>query len=331
MKSSGSASPAEVAIEIRNLRKDYTGSDGSTPAVAKLSFGVRYGEVVGLLGPNGSGKTTTIKAILGLVTHDSGIVLVDGEPIADRRHKLLTKCGVVLEGSRNLYLRLTPTENIYYFAGLRGISRRQSRSRAQALIENLGLSGKADAETGSLSRGYQQRVAVACALIHDPTIVLLDEPTLGLDYESSSKMIELIHRLSHENRAVLVSSHDMSFIEAVCHRVVVLKHGNAVADDSILGLKDKLASRTLIMEFPIRTGELLLSTFSDIPGFRTVSKEDSIEMIVPIKSIGDAVRLLASVEKYSESVLNISFLDNDFESAFVALMEQDQYLEEETI
>lgn len=309
-----------MALSIDGLSKTYRGSNGPIPAVDGLSFEANYGEVLGLLGPNGSGKTTTIKSILGLVNPDAGAVVVDGLEIAKNRRFFLARCGAVLEGSRNLYWRLTPKENINYFAGLRGLSIRAVRTRARSLIDTLGLSGCAGKEVGKLSRGYQQRSAIACALIHNPAIVLLDEPTLGLDYDSRSSVKDLVRSLAREHRAVIVSSHDMAFIEDVCDRVVVLKSGRSIADESVGALRSALSGHTLVITLPSDIARAVSERFVSRPGFRTHEASDAIELLIPLEFAGEAGAMLELIDDHRRSIGDITIRDNDFESAFVSLL-----------
>ena len=204
---------------------------GGTEVVRGVSLAVRPGEVVGFLGPNGAGKTTTLKMILGLVVPDSGSVRIAGrDPFRDPHS--LAQVGAVLEGNRNLYWRLSALENLEYFGVLKGLTRRAARERGLSLLERFGLEGRARSPAGSLSRGMQQKLALSIALVHDPKALILDEPTLGLDYESALEVESLVLQAAQAGKAILLTSHEMSLMERVSTRTVILRAGQVVADSS---------------------------------------------------------------------------------------------------
>lgn len=209
-------------------RDDVVAVDGAT-------FHVGEHEVVGLLGANGAGKTTTIKCLCGLVTPTSGSITVGGADIVERPIRAGAHIAAVLEGNRNLYWRMNVRENIELFAGLQGIGLRQIRPVRDALIERFGLGDKARTPARMLSRGMQQKLALACALARQTSVLVLDEPTLGLDVETSHELRRFLRELASE-RTILLSSHDMDVVEDVCDRVVVLANGRVVADDRVANL-----------------------------------------------------------------------------------------------
>lgn len=229
----------EKAIEVSNLRKAYkkrkTGE--VITAVNDVSFQVRKGEIIGLLGPNGAGKTSTIKLICGLLFPDEGEVNVFGRNIQQHRSKTVGHISAVLEGNRNLYWRLTVQENMEYFAGNRGIPRKAISSKIDELLDRFELTDKRNELVYSLSRGMQQKLAIAVALLADTDIILLDEPTLGLDVEISYEVRKLLKEIAEdENRTIIISSHDMPVIEELCERVIIINNGQVVADEKIENL-----------------------------------------------------------------------------------------------
>jgi ABC-2 type transport system ATP-binding protein len=205
-------------------------------AVRDVSFGVERGEIVGLLGPNGAGKTTTLKMICGLITPDAGSIRVGGADIGRQRSRALRHLSAVLEGNRNLYWRLTARENLEYFAGNRGRSRAQARADIERLLEQFQLEGKANELVNNLSRGMQQKLAIAVAMLAGTDAVLLDEPTLGLDVETGYEVRELMRAAADEGRTVIVSTHDMPVVQDLCERVVIISAGQVVVDDRVANL-----------------------------------------------------------------------------------------------
>jgi sodium transport system ATP-binding protein len=221
-------------IEARGLRKYF----GGNRAVDDVSFVARDGEITGLLGPNGAGKTTTLRMLYTLVRPDAGQIRIDGrdaqlEPLAVRR-----SVGV-LPDSRGLYTRLSARENIEYFAALHGLSAAAARARTDTLIETLAMQDIALRRTAGFSQGERVKTAIARALVHDPRNVLLDEPTNGLDVTATRSLREFLRSLRSAGRCVLLSTHLMQEVAALCDRIVIIAQGRVVAD----GSADELRAR----------------------------------------------------------------------------------------
>jgi ABC-2 type transport system ATP-binding protein len=230
---------AETVLQVKNLTKTYRSRRrGETVAVDNVSFSVRKNEVVGLLGPNGAGKTTTIKSICTILRPTSGEIWIDGTDAIRNPRAALEKVTAVLEGNRNIYWRLNVRDNLEFFAGLQGQSLRSVRNYIDELIEMFNLKEKVKEQARTLSRGMQQKLAVACALIKRTPILLLDEPTLGLDVETSYELRWILQRMAQEGqRTILLSSHDMNVVQDICERVIIINHGKIVVDDKIENLK----------------------------------------------------------------------------------------------
>ncbi|MDZ4859359.1 MAG: ABC transporter ATP-binding protein [Candidatus Hydrogenedentes bacterium] len=209
-------------------------------AVDHVSLEIRPGEILGLLGRNGAGKTTTVKMISGLVKPNSGTVLVDGMDVEKKRLKVLRKIGVVLEGTRTCIWPLTPLENLSYFGNLRDVKGSMLKERSQELLDFIGLKDKMNVEVRKLSRGQKQRLAICIALITDPPVLLLDEPTTGLDVQSSRAIKDkLIEMTRQRGKCVLVTTHDMNTAQEVCDRIAIVHDGKLATCKStrdLLGL-----------------------------------------------------------------------------------------------
>jgi ABC-2 type transport system ATP-binding protein len=249
-------SPSVVpAISVSNLVKTYRAN--GPRVVDGISFMIQSGTIFSLLGPNGAGKTTIIKMILGLVTPTQGEVCLAGYPIARQRNQALRHAGAVLEGSRNIYWRLSARGNLEYFGGLRGMQGRDLKQRIADLLNLLELSNRADEETRNFSRGMQQKVALAVAILHNPDVLLLDEPTLGLDVQAARTIKEAIRKLTcEEGKAVLLTTHQMDLAEEVSDRIFVINHGQKVAEGT---------PQDVIAQFgePGKTVEIRLGTLID--------------------------------------------------------------------
>ena len=225
-------------VSVEGLTKVYTSRrSGEIRAIDDVSFEVQPGEIVGLLGPNGAGKTTTIKCLCTLLSPTFGRIEVDGVDAIARPRAAVQKLAAVLEGNRNVYWRLTPRENLEFFASLQGISRRAIAPRIDDLIERFRLTEQRDAEARTLSRGMQQKLAVACAFVKQTPVLLLDEPTLGLDLEISYELREMLRGMAADGgRTILLSSHDMNVVQDVCERVIIVNNGKIVTADRVANL-----------------------------------------------------------------------------------------------
>ncbi|SFB96345.1 ABC transporter ATP-binding protein [Streptomyces aidingensis] len=205
-----------AAITAEGLRKRY----GDVQAVDGVTFEVRSGEFYGILGPNGAGKTTTLEIIEGLREPDSGTARMLGRPSWPRDRRLLRRIGVQLQASA-FFEKLTAREQIRTFASLYGVP----AARADAMLETVGLAEKAGVRDDRLSGGQQQRLSIACALVHDPELVFLDEPTTGLDPQARRNLWDLLRAINAEGRTVVLTTHYMDEAEALCDRVAVMDHG----------------------------------------------------------------------------------------------------------
>lgn len=199
-------------------------------AAKQVEFGIKRGEIFGLLGPNGAGKTTAVKMVSGLVRPDSGAVYIDGINVERKRLQVLRRVGVVLEGTRTSIWPLTPYENLMYYGNLKDVKGSILKKRATELLYFIGLRDKMHVQVRRLSRGEKQKLAICIALIADPPVILLDEPTTGLDVQSSrsikDKVIEMTRR---QGKCVLVTTHDMNVAQELCDRVGIINHGALVA------------------------------------------------------------------------------------------------------
>jgi len=225
-----------TAVKVEGLRKIYRQKRKVVKAVDDVTFEVRRGGIVGLLGPNGAGKTTTIKCVCGLIEPDGGSVEILGRRTTGRPREAARRVAALLEGNRNIYWRLNVRENLQFFAGLMGRSGAALKKEINDLMERFGLADKAGVQARFLSRGMQQKLALGCCLVRGAPVLLLDEPTLGLDVETSHDMRGFIRALAPE-KTILLSSHDMGVVEDVCDRVIVIKGGRVVADDTVAALK----------------------------------------------------------------------------------------------
>jgi ABC-2 type transport system ATP-binding protein len=227
-------------LELRRVSKLYAG----IPAVDDVSFCARPGEVTGYLGPNGSGKSTTMKMITGLLERSAGQILFAGKPIEEDLIGYKRRMGYVPE-EPNLYNHLSGVEYLTMVAELRGLPERATAEKIEGLLRLLSLDDDRHASISGYSKGMRQKVLIAAALLHDPELVLLDEPFSGLDVGSALMLRSLIQELAARGKVVLFSSHELDTVERVSHRVVILHKGKRVADDSIANLRSLMALHSL--------------------------------------------------------------------------------------
>lgn len=221
----------QPAVATIGLGKVFGRGAGARVAVRPTTLSVPWGQVLGLLGPNGAGKTTTIKMIAGLVTPTSGRVSLGGYDVARQRAHAVRQIGAILEGSRNVYWPLSAWENLMYFGRLKGLRGDEIKPHATRLLTDLGLWQRRHEAVGSMSRGMQQKVAVSAALVTNPPILLLDEPTLGLDVASARTFKDwIVHLAADEHKTVVLTTHQLEVARELSDRIAVIKDGAIVAD-----------------------------------------------------------------------------------------------------
>lgn len=240
-------------------------SFGVKRALNDLSFEVPQGEVFGFLGPNGSGKTTTMRVIFGLLTPDSGEVRLGGEKVtkADSKH-----FGYMPE-ERGLYQKMTVEDQLVYFGRLHGLSRENARTKALHWLDRFGLVGQAGSKIEALSLGNQQRVQLVAALIHDPQVLILDEPFSGLDPIATASMAEVMHEIVKAGKTLIFSSHQLDLVESICEKVAIIKDGSLVAYGDV----DELTKGD-DLEIELVTSSFDLSWVSDVSGVEGFSEND---------------------------------------------------------
>jgi len=243
-------------IEINNLSKRY----GLFKAISDVSFSVEKGGIVGFLGPNGAGKSTTMRILCGCIGATSGEVYIDGKEISQAPLELKRRIGYLPE-TPPLYPNMTVLDYLCFAAKLKGVSPQDS---AQKVIDRVGLSDVSERIIMHLSKGYRQRVGIAQALIHDPDILVLDEPSSGLDPAQRKEIRTLLAELAQGQRTVILSTHVLAEVEALCKRVVVISQGQIVAQDSISALQQKSQKISLEVARPTEDLEQALTAINGV-------------------------------------------------------------------
>jgi ABC-2 type transport system ATP-binding protein len=252
------------AVEVEDLVRKF----GSFTAVDHISLRVGKGEIFGFLGPNGAGKSTTIRILCGLLTPTAGRAFVGGLDVAAEPEKVRGIIGYMSQ-KFSLYDDLTVQQNIDFFAGLYGVPRKLRRERREYALETAGLLERRDALTGTLAGGLKQRLALVCAILHDPPVLFLDEPTSGVDPIARAAFWDLIRDMAGSGHTIFVSTHYMDEAE-YCHRLALMYQGRVIALGAPFELRAALSSRTLLQldtSAPLET----MRALEDAPGIQDVA------------------------------------------------------------
>ncbi|SDI12940.1 ABC-2 type transport system ATP-binding protein [Actinokineospora alba] len=297
-------------IEIDALTKVYD----QVKAVDDVSMHIPAGSVFGFLGPNGAGKTTTIKVLAGLLTPTSGEVRLGGYDVVRQRSAAMAQFGAVLEGSRNVYWSLSAWQNLMYFGRLKGLRKARVRDRAEELLTDLGLWERRRDKVGGFSRGMQQKVAIAAALIADPPIVLLDEPTLGLDVEATRTVKGWIADLARDRgTTILLTTHQLDVAQELCDRVAVMRQGRLVAD---------LPTRDLLARFRERDKYEIRVEGAPPPGFDAVTRDGVTTISVRVADPREVYDVVERLRVQGAVLESLNQVQPDLEDVFLALVNE---------
>jgi len=299
-----------LTIEVRNLTKKYN----NFKAVDDVSFNVKSGEIFGFLGPNGAGKTTTIKSMIGLIHANSGEIKINGFDIKKKEKDAKKYVGYLPEKVA-FYDNLTALQNMHFYAEMKNISKEECKS----LIEEMGIGDAVNKKVGKFSKGMQQRLGMARALIGNPPILMLDEPSGGLDPRGVALIRNKIREMKDKGSTVFISSHILAEVQEVCDRVGIIDKGIIVAEDSVSKLSDKLNLKPkLIIELE-KISEKIVDSVKKVEG---VEKVDAIGVMVHITCNQKAKsKIIISVEKAGGNIVNIQIKEPSLEEVFMRFTE----------
>lgn len=317
-----------MILEVNNLTKSYPAKSGELVAVNNISFSAAEGEVLGILGPNGSGKTTTLKSIAGLTSFNSGKILIDGIDNQKYREYVLFRLGAVLEGARNIYWRLTALENILYYAGIKGVDRDHAIKKADHLIKVFLLNEFRNTEVRKLSKGMQQKVAIACAMIHQPSLLLLDEPTLGLDVEIVRSMKPWLRQIAEENRCcMIITSHDLAFMEEICDRVLILHKGEILSEDSVAELRKKYSpKKTITISLSGKTDEQTILKLSQAGDWQAEYEDGVTRLSIRNDDLSFLYKTFSILENTSYELIDLKVVQDTLEDIFIDIIKSGNQL-----
>ena len=270
------------AIEVNHLQrvfKTHTGvikrTSKEVRAVEDVSLEIQEGELFGLLGPNGAGKTTTVKMLTTLLIPTSGSASVMGFDVVKQADQVRKRIGFIFGGERGLYWRLSGIDNLRYFASLYSVDPDVSKKRIPYLLEMVGLKGRGDEYVGGYSRGMKQRLHVARTLLHDPDVLFLDEPTLGLDPVGARDFRQVILNLQSEKKTILLTTHYMYEADALCDRIAVINQGRIIALDTPGGLKQHVSDLSVVEVETFGAHEDTLEKVRSLPFVDSLAVEES--------------------------------------------------------
>lgn len=315
------------SIEAEDLRKSYPKKIPLplrrvewVEALKGVSFRVRRGELFGLLGPNGAGKTTTIKILTTLLEPSGGTARVLGLDVRRDAREIRRRINLVAEGERTLYWRLSAYENLKYFARIYYVPKREEKERIERLLKLVGLWKRRNDLVMNFSRGMKQRLAIAKALINDPEVLFLDEPTLGLDVQSAIFIREFVRKLvEEEKKTVLLTTHYMAEAEELCDRIAIIDHGRIIALDTPEGLK-RLVREEETVEIRVRDARPEVPLES--PFKMAVSGEEPERGILTLRAQVDEEELPKVVEwlvKRGAKILSVERKEPTLEDVFIKL------------
>lgn len=308
-------------IEVKNVTKKY----GKVVAVDNISFTINEGEIIGLLGPNGAGKSTTMNMLTGFIEQTEGEIVIDGYNMLKKPKKAKKEIGYMPEGVP-LYTDLTVKEFVNYMAEIKNVDRKTRKEKVQKIIEQTGLKDVENKLIRNLSRGYKQRVSMAGALVGEPKILILDEPTVGLDPKQITEIRNLIKELG-KTHTVILSSHILSEVSQICNKVIIINKGKIVAIDAPEKLEEKVSSKNCIyvtVEDTENKMENIKERIKEITKLELLqNNEDGTKkyMIESKEKIDLRKALFTELAKENITIFEMKKADSTLEDAFMKLIE----------
>ncbi len=308
-------------IEVKNITKKY----GSFTAVDNISFKIEEGEIIGLLGPNGAGKSTTMNMITGYIEPTEGEISIEGYDISKKSKKAKAQIGYMPEGVP-LYSDLTVKEFVTYMAELKKVDRKTRKEKVEKIIEQTGLKEVEKKLTRNLSRGYKQRVSMAGALVGEPKILILDEPTVGLDPKQITEIRALIKELGKKH-TIILSSHILSEVSQICNKVIIINKGKIVAIDTPENLEKKVSTNNatyVTVEDTENKIEIIKEKIPEIKNIKLIKEnEDGTKQYVLESDKDVDLRKIVFNEfaKENITIFEMKKADTTLEDAFMKLIE----------
>ena len=318
--------PNRVSVEVQDLHREFETKHKKVTALDGISLQVGEGEIFGVLGPNGAGKTTMIRILSTLLLPSSGQAKVMGYDVAKEPEKVRPLISMASGAERAGYDYITARGNLWFFSQLYGIKSDEAQRRINELSKQIGLEDNLDKKFYALSTGFRQRATIIRAFVNDPKVVFLDEPTIGLDVMTALRIREfLVNQAKEHGRTILLATHNMAEVDAICNRVAIIDKGKILACDTPLALKKSLGAPALVMEIsppPAADNLALLSKVEGVKGYTSsIDEERSISRVqVVVESDDTAQMVLDTTRKSGLTVLSSWRQQTSLEEVFVALV-----------
>jgi len=307
------------SIEAVNLSKQY----GSFAALSNLNLKIEGAKCVGFLGPNGAGKTTTLKLFTDLIRPSSGEALINGVNVHTNKKKALDSVGALIE-MPEIYPALTPREALMMIAEIRGVPKDERNKRIEEAVSEVRMDEWINKRVGKFSKGMKQRICVASALLSDPSVVLLDEPTTGLDPRGMSEVRDIIKSLKNKKRLIFMSSHLLSEVSDVCDEVAIIDHGKLIIYDTLSNVTAKVSGGENVVEVELRNAvdaELIKKIVTNIPGIDKAEKSDGATFRINFTGGLDAQeRILGDLVKMKIGIVSYRPASSALEEAYLSLV-----------
>lgn len=301
-------------LEIDNVFKNY----GAIKAVRGVSFDLEAGEIYGLLGPNGAGKSTLINMICGLLNISQGEIRLFGERVGRSNAKIKSKLGLVPQDIA-VYNNLTAADNIKFFCGLHGYRGKDLKERSEKALAYVGLLDKADTLPVKFSGGMKRRLNIACAIAHTPKLIILDEPTVGIDPQSRNHILESIKKLNEKGATIIYTSHYMEEVEAICTRVGVIDHGKLIAMGTKEELKDAVSNINRIIVTLEEQTAVDIKGLKEIAGIVQTYYEEGVITIEAEQAANNFDQIILYLTEKKLRIKNIEQKKPSLETVFMAL------------
>ena len=308
-------------IEVKNVTKKY----GKAVAVDDISFEIKEGEIVGLLGPNGAGKSTTMNMLTGFIEQSEGEIIVDGYNMLRKPKKAKREIGYMPEGVP-LYMDLTVKEFVTYMAEIKKVNKKERKEKVEKIIEQTGLKDVEKKLVKNLSRGYKQRVSMAGALVGEPKILILDEPTVGLDPKQITEIRNLIKDLG-KTHTIILSSHILSEVSQKCNKVIIINKGKIVAVDTPENLENKVSNNNMIYVTVEDKDNKIESVKEKVQGIEKIeliknNEDETKEYVIETAKDTDIRKeIFAELAKENITIFEMKKADSTLEDAFMKLIE----------
>jgi ABC-2 type transport system ATP-binding protein len=307
---------ADILLEVQQLTKSF----GTRKVVDDVSFSVRQGQTIGLLGPNGAGKSTTVNIICGLLQADSGHVKLSGQEMSAGNNQAKQKLGLVPQDLA-LFEDLSARENLKIFGALYGLTGKHLQARCDAVLELVSLSDRAKDKPATFSGGMKRRLNIAAALLHEPELLILDEPTVGVDPQSRNAIFDALEVLKSQGRSLIYTSHYMEEVERLADHIVIIDHGKLIANESPTDLFKRLpahAALELQLSQPLIASQL--QNLQQQAGVVHVeSKNQGLQLVISLSDGGHALSLLNYLQNEGIQILHFATAKTNLEDIFLSL------------